>query len=212
MQSVAIKAEKRNPADKLSASRKAGKIPAVIYGGGVQENINVTHNAVKHLIFTPDFKIGELDVDGTKYNCIVKDIQWHPVTDEIRHIDFLAMKDGLKLKVELPVKFKGVSPGVKNGGKLMQSMRRVLVKLDPVDLVEELYVDISEVELGESVRVRDIELSDKIELMVNPAIPVASVEVPRALKSAEAEAEEAAAALLEDATAEGGEAAEPAEE
>jgi len=182
-------AEPRDAKVKAKALRNAGKIPAVLYGPDVQEHFTVQHNDVKHLIYTPDFKIGEVSLDGSKHQCIVKDIQYHPMTDQIHHIDFLAIKPGTMIKVEIPVKFKGVSPGVLNGGKLMQSMRKVKVKLDPANLVDELLIDISELKLGFAVRVKDIELPDGIELMVNEAVPVAAVEVPRALKSAEAAAE-----------------------
>ncbi len=207
MQVVNIPGEKRDTSVKASALRSEGKIPAVIYGGGdVLEHFTVKMNDVKKLIYTPDFKTGELALDGSTHKCIIKDIQWHPVTDAIDHIDFLALKNGVSVKVEIPVKFKGVSPGVLGGGKLIQSIRRVKVKLDPADLIDELFLDISGLELGGAVRVRDIEIPEGIELMVNPATPVATVEVPRALKSAEAAAEKEVAAA---APAEGAEA--PAE-
>ena len=191
METVAIKGDKRDVSIKTSEIRKQGKIPAVIYGADVLEHCTVTKNEVKHLIYTPEFKTGDLSIDGKTFKCIIKDIQWHPVTDEIRHIDFLAIKDGVKVKVEIPVRFKGDSPGVKEGGKLMQSMRKVKVKLDPKDLVDALYVDISELKLGDAVRVKDLEVADNIEVMVNAATPLAIVEVPRALKSTTAEEEKA---------------------
>jgi len=196
MQTFTFKAEPRDMAKKAKQTRKEGKIPAVMYGPDIQEHFSVLHNDIKHLIFTPDFKVGEVELSGQSHKCIVKDIQWHPMTDEIRHIDFLALKEGTKVKVEVPVKFKGVSPGVKAGGALMQMMRRVKVKLDPKDLISELFIDISSLALGESVRVKDIELPADVELMVNSAVPVATVEVPRALKSEEAaaQAEEGVAA------------------
>ena len=206
MQTVSFTAEKRPEGVKAAAIRKEGRIPAVLYGPDVLEQISVIQNDVKHLIFTPDFKMGEVEVGGAKHKCIIKDIQYHPVTDNIRHIDFLALKPGTKVKLSIPVRFKGVSPGVKSGGSLMVSVRRVKVKADPANLVDELFVDISELELGDAVRVRDIEKVDGIELLVDGATPVAIVEVPRALKSAEAEAE----AIEEGAPAEGAEAA-PAE-
>lgn len=210
MQVVNIPGEKRDTSVKASELRKEGKIPSVIYGGGdVLEHFTVKMNDIKKLIYTPDFKTGELALDGKTHKCIIKDIQWHPVTDSIDHIDFLALKNGVSVKVEIPVKFKGVSPGVLGGGKLIQSIRRVKVKLDPANLVDELFLDISELELGSAVRVRDIELPEGIELMVNAATPVATVEVPRALKSAEAAAEKEEGA--EAAPAEGAEAAAPAE-
>ncbi len=191
MNVVAIKTETRDVNTKASVLRQEGKIPAILYGGDLNVPFATTHNDVKAAIYTPDFKLTELDIDGKKYKAIVKDIQFHPLTDAIEHIDFLAVEDGRMIKVEIPVRFKGVSPGVKGGGKLIQSMRKVKVKVDPKNLVDELFIDISSLELGSSVRVRDIELADGMELMVNPSVPVANVEIPRALKSAASKAEAA---------------------
>jgi len=204
METIAFNAEARDIGLKAKSLRKEGKIPAVLYGPDVLEHLSVQHNDVKKLIFTPDFVIGEVAIGGKSHKCIVKDIQWHPVTDEIRHIDFQALKEGTLVKVEIPVRFKGVSPGVKNGGKLMQSLRKIKVKLDPANMVEELYVDISGLELGDAVRVKDLEVAEGIELMVNEATPIAVVETPRALR-----AEEAAAAKEEE---EGAAEEAPAEE
>ena len=130
--------------------------------------------------------------------------------DTIEHLDFLAIEDGRKVKVDIPIRFKGESPGVKNGGKLMQSLRRVTVKVDPVHLVDEVFIDISNLELGSAVKVKDIEKNENLELMVGLNIPVATVEVPRALKSVEEEAE-GLAAVAEDEVAEGEAPAETAE-
>jgi len=164
----------------------------------------VAPKSVKSLGYTPDFKLAEISVNGDTHKCILKDITFHPLTDEIVHIDFLRMTPGKPLKVEIPVDFKGKSPGVKEGGKLIPQMRRVKVKTTPETLVDKLFVDVSELELGNSVRVRDIEFPDGMEVMTTTATPVAVVEVPRALRSAEAEAE--AQAALE--ATEGGESSE----
>ncbi|NNE27710.1 MAG: 50S ribosomal protein L25 [Saprospiraceae bacterium] len=189
MNTVSFTGIKRDVSAKASALRNEGRIPAVMYGGDTLEHFSVTQNDIKGLIFTPDFKLGEVDLDGQKYKCIIKSIQWHPITDNIEHVDFLAIESGRKVKVEIPIRFKGVSPGVKSGGKLMQSLRRVKVKVDPEHLVDELFIDISNLELGFAVKVKDIEANENMEIMVNSNIPVASVETPRALKSAAAEAE-----------------------
>lgn len=194
METVSFQGIKRDLNQKASTIRKAGRIPAVIYGGDTLEHFTTTLNDIKSLVYTPDFKLGEVDIDGAKHKCIVKSIQYHPVKDTIEHMDFLAIEAGRKVKVDIPVRFKGESPGVKTGGKLMQSLRRVTVKLDPEHLVDELFIDISDLELGDAVKVKDIEANDNLEFMVNVNIPVASVEVPRALKSAEAAAEEEALA------------------
>ena len=92
--------------------------------------------------------------------------------------------------MEVPVRFKGVSPGVKNGGKLQQSLRRVKIKTTPDNMIDEIYVDISNLLLGQAARVRDLEVPEGIEVTSSPGIPVASVVVPRVLRSAEADEDE----------------------
>lgn len=199
MDYVSVAAEKREDLGKKGnkAVRKEGKIPAVLYGGANTVNLKVEPMAVRDVIYTPDFKLAELDVDGSKHKCFVKDIQWHPVTDEILHIDFLELVEGKPVKVNVPVRYKGTSPGVKVGGKLMTQMRSVKIKCTPENLVDELHLDISGLELGQAIRVRDIEVPANIEVMSVAAAPVANVEVPRALKSA-ATAEAKAAAKAGD--------------
>ena len=191
MEIVSVQCEKRDASTKASVVRKEGKIPAVMYGGDINENFSTTLNEVKKLIYTPDFKIANINLDGKEQKCIVKSVQYHPLTDQIEHIDFLAIDEGRKVKVEIPVRFKGVSPGVKAGGKLLQSMRKVKIKVDPKHLVNELFIDISNLQLGSAVKVKDIDIDENIEIMVNKNIPVAVVEVPRALKSAAAQKEDA---------------------
>lgn len=190
--------------------RKQGLIPAVLYGKDGSKNLSLTHNAVKGLIYTPDFKMAKLEVDGGTVDAIVKSIQFHPVTDNIEHIDFLQLTQGQKVKVDIPVRFKGESPGVKEGGSLIVQRRKVTLLLKPEDMVDEIWADISSLGLGQSVRVSDLEYDEeKIKVLTPGPIPVGLVEIPRALRSADAEAEEAAAAeggAPADAPAEGGDA------
>ncbi len=205
METIALKVEPRDTKVKAAVIRKEGRIPCVIYGGDHLEHVSTHINDVKHLIYTPAFKLADVDMGTKNLKCIIKDVQYHPITDNIVHIDFLAIEDGRKVKVEIPVKFRGVSPGVKAGGKLMQTLRKIKVKVDPVHIVDELFIDISELQLGAAVRVKDIDANENLEIMFNEATPVATVEVPRAVKSAAAEEEKAAAAA-------GAPAAEPAAE
>ncbi len=199
MEIVKIDAQKREAFGKKhnKTLRKEGLIPAIIYGGESPTAIAVTPKSVKGIVYTPEFKIAEIDVAGQTNKCILKEIDFHPVTDEIVHIDFLRMIDGTPIKVELPVEFKGVSPGVKAGGKLIAQLRKVKVKTLPEKMVDRLYADISTLELGGSIRVKSLEIPEGMEVLVNPATPIAIVEVPRALKSASA-----AAASTEEAVAE----------
>lgn len=186
MEYLSIQAEKREAFGKKGnkSLRKAGRIPVEIYGGSENYHLSVTPMSVRDLIYTPDFKVAEIKVDGKKHNCIVKDIQFNPVSDELQHIDFLELIPGQSIKVNVPVKYKGVSPGVKVGGKLMTQMRSVKIKTTPENLIDELHLDISKLELGAAIRVRDLTVPENVEVLSVQASPIAYVEVPRALKSA----------------------------
>ncbi len=202
MNSVEVQAELRTGTGKKAAKavRREGKIPGVIYGGPQQINFSTTFKEVKDLIYTGDFKLATVKVDGKAYRCIVKEVQFHPVREDIVHIDFLELVDGKAVKVEVPVRFKGVAEGVKLGGKLQQNLRRVKIKVKPEHLVDALWADISHLGLGQSVRVRDLEVPEGIEVMSSPSIPIATIEIPRALRSAASKKETAAA---QEAPAEG---------
>lgn len=195
MKVVAVNGDIRTSLGKKETKvvRSESKIPCVLYGGKEVTHFSVVFNEVRDLVYTPDFNIAEITLDGQSCKAILKEIQFHPVTDEIRHMDFLRLIDGHPIKIELPLRFKGVSPGVKNGGKLQQNLRRVRVKTTPENMVGELVLDISELKLGDSVRVRDIEAIEGIEVMNPPGTPIATVETPRALRSETSAAEKAAA-------------------
>lgn len=186
MNTVSITAESRNDLGKKGtrALRAEGKIPCVLYGNGDPVHFAVNTKAVKSLVYTPDFKVAEVSINGGTQKAIVKAVQFHPVTEAIQHMDFLSMVDGTPIKVELPVRFRGVSPGVKSGGKLQQSMRRVKVKANPENLTEDLTVDIGNLQLGQAVRVRDLDIPEGIEIVSAEATPIATVIIPRALRSA----------------------------
>ena len=192
MEVVAIKGQIRNDLGKkgTKAIRKSNGIPCVIYGGDKTVHFSTKFNEVKNLVYTPDFKLANVTVDSGSYKCIVKDIQFHPVTDEIQHLDFLQLVEGNSVKIDVPVRFEGTSPGLKVGGALVQKMRRVKLKTTPENLIDQVVLDISKLELGDSVRVKDIKVMEGVEVMNPPGNPIASIEIPRALRSAEAEESE----------------------
>jgi len=169
--------------------RREGLIPCVLYSAKETVHFSTTPQQVKNLIYTPDFHVAQLHIGDNTYKCIVKDYQLHPLSNELVHIDFLQLTDGHPIKVEVPVRVKGQSPGVKVGGKLVQKMRRVKIKTLPENLVDQVMLDISSLELGQSLRVRDITGEEGIEILSSPGIPVATIEIPRALRSATAAAE-----------------------
>lgn len=182
--SFAIQGQSRTTMGKKGAQndRREGKIPCVIYTGTQNVHFTTTTSDVRHLVYTPDFKLADIEVEGKRYSCIVKEIQFHPVSENIVHIDFQELIPDRKVIVELPLRFRGSSPGVKVGGKLVQNVRKVKVKTFPQHLLSELIVDISHLELGGVLRVRDIDVEAGIEMMMNPSVPVAQVEIPRALR------------------------------
>ncbi len=184
------------------AVRKEGKIPAVMYGGEEVLHFTTSFKDVKGLIYTSNFNLAQLHIDGKEYRCIVKEVQFHPVREDIVHIDFLRLVDDTPVKVEIPVRFKGIAEGVKLGGKLQQNLRRVKVKVMPQNLVSELWADVSHLGLGQSVRVRDLEVPEGMEILSAASIPIATIEIPRALRSAEAKQGAAATEEAEEAPAE----------
>ncbi len=196
MEAVTVSGQIRTDVGKKAtkAVRKAGEVPAVLYSKEKTIHFATTQKAVKSLIYTPKFKLAEVDVDGTTYRAIVKDVQFDPVTDDIVHMDFLHLIDGHPVKIEVPVRFNGTSPGMRAGGKLLRLMRRIKVKTTPEKMVDELSLDISSLELGQSIRVRDIAPVDGVEIMSPSGAPVGIIEVPRALRSAATAEKKAAGA------------------
>ena len=179
------------------ADRKSGNIPCVMYGSKEGTiHFTTTFPEIRGLIFSPEFKIAEVNIDGKAYRCILKDVQYHPVTDEVTHIDFLQLVDGHPIKVQVPLRFEGVSPGVRAGGKLIQKLREIKIKTKPELLVDEMKVNISKLKLGMSLRIRDISAVEGVEVLNPPALPIVTVTVPRGLKAGGAEEEETAVAAV----------------
>lgn len=173
--------------------RREGRVPAVIYGTNEPVHFSTTQLALRDLIYTAEFKVAEVTVDGEKpMRAILKDVQFHPTTDLVTHVDFLRLEEGRTVKVDVPIRFKGTSPGVRAGGKLQQNIRRIRIKTTSENLIDELVVDISSLEMGQSARIRDIDPIEGVEIVTPGSTPVAGVQVPRAMRSAAtAEAKEA---------------------
>lgn|SRR5690554_1628781 len=187
MQEVKLTGELRSSLGKKSARnvRNEGRIPAVLYGGeGNNIHFSLHPNEVKHIVFTPLFKTASLTVDGKDYRCVVKDVQFHPVTDEITHMDFLELHKGAKIKTNIPLVSVGEAPGTKEGGNLILKMRTILIKTTPQYLVDQLTVDVSDLHLGGTKRIKDIDVPEHIQILHSPNTPIASIEVPRILRTA----------------------------
>lgn len=189
MKTIAISGSPRENVGKRDAKelRYEGKVPAVLYGGKEQQHFAVVIADLRDVIYTPDVNFVEIDVNGTKTKAIVKDTQYHPLTDILMHIDFLQLFDEKEIVMEIPVKLTGTSPGVKMGGKLIQKLRKLRVKALPADMPQNVEVSIEKLEVGSLVRVRDLK-GDKYVITNTPEDTIVSVAMSRALKQAETEA------------------------
>ncbi|TCD14735.1 50S ribosomal protein L25/general stress protein Ctc [Pedobacter psychrodurus] len=189
MKTIAISGSPRENVGKRDAKelRYEGKVPAVLYGGKEQQHFAVVIADLRDVIYTPDVNFVEIEVNGTKTKAIVKDTQYHPLTDILMHIDFLQLFDEKEIVMEIPVKLTGTSPGVKMGGKLIQKLRKLRVKALPADMPQNVEVSIEKLEVGSLVRVRDLK-GDKYAITNTPEDTIVSVAMSRALKQAETEA------------------------
>jgi large subunit ribosomal protein L25 len=156
----------------------------VIYGGEKTIHFSAPAASFRHLVYTPDFQLAEISVDGQTYKCIMKDLQFDVVTDSLTHIDFLELVDDRQVVANLPLKYTGQPEGVKAGGRLELKMKTIKVRTLPKHLKEAIEVNIANLQLNENMRVEDI-VAENMEIMNSPRIPIASIVMTRALKQAE---------------------------
>lgn len=194
------------------ALRAEGKIPVVLNGGEVIElpykgtlkdgekiveigngkglvttDLTVTNEAVRKLIYTPDIYAIELDINGDKRMAVLKDIQFHPVKDNILHIDLLEVNDKKPVTIEVPVKLEGHAEGVKAGGKLTLSMKKLRVKAIYTNIPERLIINVDSLGLGKSLAVGDLHF-EGLELVNAKNAVVCAVQLTRAARGAAAAA------------------------
>jgi large subunit ribosomal protein L25 len=150
MKSITIKGSKRESVGKVAtkALRNAGMVPCVIYGGKTAIHFSVQEKAFKDLVYTPNVYTATINVDGQKIATILKDIQFHPVSDNIIHVDFYQIFDDKEITMNIPVKLTGTSPGVLNGGSLRFTNRKLKVKGLPANLPDSVSADISGLKIG----------------------------------------------------------------
>ncbi|HZG23994.1 MAG TPA: 50S ribosomal protein L25 [Chitinophagaceae bacterium] len=172
--------------------RSEDKVPGVIYGGTKEVNFSAPASAFKSLVYTPEFQLTEVNVDGQSYRCILKDLQFDKVTDQLLHVDLLELVEDKKVTATLPLKLKGIPVGVKGGGKLITKMKSLKIKTLPKYLRENIEVDISALELNGNIRVQDV-VAENYEILNSPRIPIASVVLTRQLKQEEATTDKTAA-------------------
>jgi len=201
MKSVSISAAKRVDLGKKEAklSRAAGNVPCVIYGGKTIQHFTVKENALNNLVYTPNVYTVAIDIEGTTVNALIKDIQFHPVTDRILHIDFIELIAGQEVNAEIPVVCTGNAIGVMNGGKLRTTLRKLSVRATPENLPDNVTLEISEMTIGQKIYVRDVETKN-FDILTSGNAVIVSVKTARGVvddeeeEAAEAPAAEAPAA------------------
>ncbi len=166
MKTFEIKVKKRVATGKGSTRvlRKNDNVPCVMYGGENQFHFYTHENSFIKLVYTPEVHIVEIDIEGDKHKAVIQDIQFHPVSDKIQHIDFIEVFEDNPVTVNIPIKLTGSSIGIKNGGKLRQKRRTLKIKGLVKHLPDILPLDISDVDVGDVIKVGDL-VYDHLELL-----------------------------------------------
>ncbi|WP_462264480.1 50S ribosomal protein L25/general stress protein Ctc [Mucilaginibacter sp.] len=189
MKSIAISGSPRENVGKRDAKelRYQSQVPAVLYGGAAQSHFSVAIADLKPVVYTPEVHFIDLDIAGTTAQAIIKDMQFHPLTGEILHVDFMELNENKPVTIEIPIALTGTSPGVKMGGKLVQKLRKLRVKALPKDHIDAIEVSIEGLEVGKSVQVSEISIPN-LTITNAPEDTVLSITTSRALRQAEQEA------------------------
>jgi len=195
MKSITIKGSERESVGKVAtkALRNAGAVPCVLYGGNQTVHFSADEKAFKNLVYTPNAHTVAIELGKTTYNAVLQDIQVHPVSDKILHIDFFQLFDDKEITMEVPVKITGVSPGVLLGGVLRLNTRKLKVRALPKNLPDFVEANISELEMGNKLYVTKLE-ADNYKLLHPENTVVAQVRISRAAMKAAQEAAKAAKA------------------
>jgi large subunit ribosomal protein L25 len=189
MKTIAISGSLRENVGKRDAKelRYQGKVPAVLYGGKEQVHFAVNIKDLNAAIYTPEANFLEIAIGGTKTKAVIKEAQFHPLTDLLIHVDFLQLFDDKEITMEIPVKLTGTSPGVKMGGKLVQKLRKLRVRSLPKNMPQVVEASIAQLEVGNLFRVRDLQAGNYV-VTNTPEDTIVSVGMSRALKQAENDA------------------------
>ena len=189
MKSIAISGSPRENVGKRDAKelRYQSLVPAVLYGGPTQTHFAVSAADLKAVVYTPVVHFIDLQIAGVTSQAIIKDLQFHPLTEQIIHVDFLLLDEKKPVTIEIPIKLTGSSPGVKSGGKLVQKLRKLRIKALPKDHLDAIEVSIEGLEVGKSVKVAEISVP-KLTITNAKEDTIVSVTTSRALRQAEQEA------------------------
>ena len=210
MKSITIKGSKRESVGKVAtkALRNAGKVPCVLYGGDQAMHFSADELSFSKLVYTPNVYTASIELEnGDKFKAILKEIQFHPVSDKILHVDFYQLSEDKEVTMDIPLRLVGSSPGVMVGGNLRNPFRTLRVRAIPANLPDFINTDISELNIGDKTLVSDLATGD-FKILHPDNTVVVQVRVSRLAVAAEDEDDEDE---TEGAEGEGGDAAAPAE-
>lgn len=187
MKTYDIKGVRRESISKqeVKALRADEMVPCVLYGGKEPVHFSAEASAFKGLVYTPEVHMVKVDIDGQTFMATLQDVQFHPVSDKIIHVDFLQVSDDKPVTMSIPVRLTGASEGVKMGGKLVTKVRRLKMRALPKDLPDEVSLDITNLKIGGNIRVRDMEMKG-VTFLDSPTNVIVTVRMTRNV-AAEAE-------------------------
>ncbi len=203
MEKVIIEANERKTINKRSRNslRNEGRVPGVLYGSRMEPiPIDVTRLVINPLVFTAKTNLISLKLDGhEEYECVIKDVQFDPVTDEVLHFDLIGLTRGEKIQLEVPIKLLGNAVGVKEGGLLQESMHKLSIECLPKDIPQLLELEVTELNIGDSIHVSDLNfenitiLNPENTIVVSVVLPKVEIEVEEVEEGEELAEEEGAA-------------------
>lgn len=208
MKSIELKATSRNEVRNklaLKSLRKEGGVPAVLYGGEKNVTFSVDKVALSKLINTSEVFFVDLNFEDETIKTVIRDVQFHPVSDDPIHIDFMRVFEDKPVIIGVPVTFTGKSIGVLNGGKRREKLRKLILKALPADIPEKIEVDVTNVRIGYGIKVEDVNI-DNVEFLDHPKAVIMAVKTSRVAIEEELEEEEGEEGEEGEETAEGGDA------
>ncbi|MCO6024427.1 50S ribosomal protein L25/general stress protein Ctc [Prevotella cerevisiae] len=208
MKEINISGQKRTDLGKKASKelRKQGMVPCNIYGEAKKDGKAIAMafaspmSELRKIVYTPHIYVVNINIDGEKHTAILKELQFHPVTDTLLHVDFLEVNDQKPITIGIPIELKGLAPGVRDGGRMNLSIRKIDVTAPYQNIPERLIVDVTKLELGKSIKVGQLHY-DNIELATGKNVVVCSVKMTRQTTTDTAEAAAGTEAAATDATA-----------
>lgn len=192
MRSIDIKGTARVANGKKATKelRKQNIVPCNIYGEAkgenglpVAESFSCTQSELRNLVYTPYIYSVNIDIDGKQHKAIIKELQFHPVTDTLLHVDFYEINETKPIVMEVPIKLNGLAEGVKAGGKLAASVRKLKVRAVYTQIPDVLNIDVTSLGLGKTIKVAELSF-EGLEIVTSPSVVVCQVKMTRGAMSA----------------------------